>query len=119
MANTNKGFDVHGDEITFTGIPFATINGRANASQRAEAESELIHGPDGWVSEEDHAKAIGETESTAYDNGKQEGVEETARGQKALLELLKDALATIEANDDPDDSALVGQIRAALKITRG
>lgn len=44
-------FEIHGDEITFRGIHFATIDGKAWPSLRAEAEDRLssigarIHSP--------------------------------------------------------------------------
>lgn len=105
-------FDIQGDQITYSGIPFATINGMAWPSLRAEAESELVHGPDGWITEEQNITEVEEAEQRGVKAGFRETVDDITPN---LLELLEDGLAIVDGHDDPDNGAWIEQCKAVIR----
>lgn len=104
-------FDIYGDEITFRGIHFATIDGKAWPTLRDEAKSELA----AFVSRE-------ETDKHAYaefERGEKEGYE---NGQDDLLWLLKELHEAIDGAaqnlDDGFTESAHLKLEAALRIIK-
>lgn len=68
-------FDIQADEITYNGIPFATINGKCWPTLLDEAMAclETMPADTDWISGPDHLKELDAAESAAFDNGQADG----------------------------------------------
>lgn len=80
-------FTIEGDLILVRGVPFATIDGRAWPTLRAEAAEELTHGSTEWVAWQEHTAEVDRIETESYDNGYAEGF---AAAKAAALRIVDD-----------------------------
>lgn len=105
-------FDVSGDEISYRGVHFATINGKAWPTLRASAETAIVSS----LTEDEVADEI----NKAREEGKEEGREAAASECAENLNRLADSLGEVRRADDIDDMRdaledFAGQLAATIR----